>query len=91
VSLPRLLDADCRVAVTAATSSGSSSAAAAVLRLRVEGKPTRAGSVPAPRDVTVLLDRSALAAAVQSADKLRRRLAAVAGQQGDAPEAAAAT
>jgi hypothetical protein len=88
VSLPRLLDADCRVAVTAASSAGSSSAAAAVLRLRVEGAPALAGSAPAPRDVTVLLDRAALAAAVQSADKLRRRLAAVAGQQ--EPEGAAA-
>ncbi len=78
------------MAVTAASSTGAAgSSAAAVLRLRVEGAETHAGAVPAPRAVTVLLDRAALAAAVQSADKLRRRLAAVAGQQSEAPEAAA--
>lgn len=84
VSLPRLLDADCRVAVAAASSAGgaSSSSAVTTLRLRVEGVATRVDSVPAPRDVLVVMDRVTLAAAVHSADNLRRRLAAVAGQQG---------
>ena len=77
VSVPRLLDAECCVA---AGSAGAAGAACVTLRLRVEGAPTQASVVPPPRDVTVLLDQAALAAAVASADQLRTRLAAVAGQ-----------
>ncbi len=77
VCVPRLLDAECSVAAGPAGGAGTASV---TLRLRVEGTPTHAAAVPPPRDVTVLLDHAALAAAVASADQLRTRLAAVAGQ-----------
>ncbi len=81
VALPRLLEADCSVAVTAASSAGGAGGTAALLRLRVEGAPTHATVVPAPRDVVMLLDRAALSGAVKAAAALRTRLAAVVEQQ----------
>lgn len=74
VCVPRLLDAECCVAAN------PGGAPSVTLRVRVEGAPTHASAVPPPRDVTVLLDHAALASAVASAQLLRTRLAAVAGQ-----------
>lgn len=81
VSLPRLLTIDCTVAVTAASSCAGGAGEAALLLLQVEGEQRQASSVPAPRTIAVLLDRDALAAAVQSGQVLRSRLQALAGQQ----------
>jgi hypothetical protein len=87
VCVPRLLDARC--SVTAAAGGAAGGAAAATLHLRLEGVPTRDDAVPPPRDVAVLLDHAALAAAVASGDALRTRLAAVAGQHTGGDAAAA--
>jgi len=76
VSLPRLLDAACSVGVTASGSSGGGSPAA-VLLLRLDGTRRSTHELPEPRNLSLQLDRTTLAAVVRGSQALARRLTAV--------------
>ena len=83
-SLPRLLDAECRVEVTAASSGGGGGAPSVLLLLRLQAARSSATELPHQRTLALGLDRAMLKEVVDSARQLHQRLELISSKAAEA-------